>query len=102
MMNIKRYVKFLIITTIFLSNTLYAEMQNEEAFSIIGPIHDIRLDKGEIVINDELFEGASYAEIHPNPIYPGVYVLESLKPGMIIGFRIRNEDMVIKEIWLLE
>ena len=74
-------------------------------FTMAGVIDDIRLNDKVIVINDQIFEVASYAKVHAHKKYPNVFVLENLKTKMIVGVRleaIRNNPSVITEVWLLD
>ena len=103
---IKQFVKLLIITATFYCGTLNAEGDSDSTvpYSEAGPIE--RIEGNEIVIDDIKYNIVPYAKIHANSKYPGVYVVESLTPDMIVGAKFESvagyKREVITELWLLD
>ena len=70
-----------------------------------GTIDETRMNKGEIIIGDILYPIVSYAKVHPSNKYM-VFVPESLKQNMTIGFRMEPvtgiAEPAIVEVWALD
>lgn len=98
---------FLMICSIVILNTGSA-LQAEEVKTFpthFGTIDAVRINEGQIVISDNLYPIVSYAKVHPSAKY-SVYVPESLKPSMTVGFRLESitgiPDPTIVEVWALD
>ncbi len=103
---IKQAMYSLCVTLLLVSGTLNAEGDSDSTvpYSEAGPIE--RVEGNEIVIDDILYNIVPYAKIHANSKYPGVYVVESLTPDMIVGAKFESvtgyKSEVITELWLLD
>jgi len=95
---------FMSLTLIIQSGILYAATESTATtlYSMTGIIDDIRLNKNEIVISDQLFEIVPYAKIHTHKNYPNVYVIQNLTKKMIVGVKFQNNSRIITELWLLD
>ncbi len=70
-----------------------------------GVIDEVRLDEDVIIISDQFFNIVPYAKINGLSKYPGVFTVENLGSGMIVGVKldsVGNNSRVITEIWLLD
>ena len=102
-----KQTEFALCVTLLISGTLYAASNDAVdalPYTETGVIDDVRLNKNEIIISDQLFEVIPYARVHANNKYPGVYVVEALKPDMIVGIKMGpgKHYRIITEVWLLD
>ena len=106
-MNIKQII-FILGTIIVSVNSINVIAENLDAitardivYTSVGVIDDVRVDEGVIIIDDLLYRITPYAKIHSNSRYPGVFVAQSLGPGMIVGMNSVSGGL-IDELWLLD
>jgi len=102
-----RQIMYILSTVLLLTGSAYAatDAMDEPLYTETGIIDEVRLNKNEIIISDQLFEVVPYAEIHGNNKYPSVFTVENLRPGIIVGIKLEslgNNSRVITEIWLLD
>lgn len=101
-MMIKQHI--VIIIALLIISPLHAEDDSVVPYLEAGLIDRVGEDN-KIVIDDTLYDIVPYAKIHANSKYPGVYVVESLAPGMNAGIKLEpvgNKSKVITELWLLD